>query len=674
MLYQSNLGILGVMALASISSAQVDLSNTLKDTGEVKNAGVYHMATGEWTRKSAGTSHISPCELYDNTCTVGYFLPLDEGDTLIDSGRIPSTCDGGKFDDYRIECFSIAYCSYNPIATNIGVAYYDCYSACGGIAGQVPIASFSLLNLPAGGPDGSQGCWIVTIDLTGTTFEFEMEGDCDGCYDNVPSHDNFGWSWTQLSATVGSNAGPILAGDPFGVINQECGGVGDGTDHPGLGSWGGPGNAALPGTGIGIDLSYKLFDLTGGSSDCFWFGGYSNSSGSNPLAAFYHKLWGLEAPACAQSSLNLVPNPSFEEYTGCPSTGDEIGFAAPWDSPTTGTSNYFNGCATTQSAGVPTNNVGSQSAKHGDAYGGFFAYHADFLSYREYLQVPLNTTLVPSKKYEISFYVSRSDNSAFAIDSIGAYFHAGSVSVNSNLALPYTPQVVSPTGAPLSNATGWTKVSGSFTAGNWATHMLIGNFLESANTNATLLGGSLNAAYYYVDQVCVMEVPQDSTKFCFGDGSGTPCPGGVVGGPERGCPNSNPDGLGGQLCEYGTPIVGTGYFGFTVTGTAPNKPGIMILGCTPIGFPNGNGAIVGSAGIFCVNPKQRGSVVIPDSLGNAIIGDFQGQPFWLSAEPSGAPTYYQFWQRDPGNPNANGGAAPSNFNFTNAVMTTWVGL
>ena len=119
------------------------------------------------------------------------------------------------------------------MVTNIGVGFYDCYAACSSAALPAPTAAFNLVNVPAGSAVGSIGCWLITFDLANTTLAFNLGGDCNGTYDNLASTDNFGWSWTQSIPTTGSNAGPILAGDPLGIFNASCGGVEANAHAPG---------------------------------------------------------------------------------------------------------------------------------------------------------------------------------------------------------------------------------------------------------------------------------------------------------------------------------------------------------------------------------------------------------------------------------------------------------
>src|SRR4030067_3134038 len=121
------------------------------------------------------------------------------------------------------------------------------------------------------------------------------------------------------------------------------------------------------------------------------------------------------------AQVNLVPNPSFEQYTICPNNGGQIYYAPPWFNPTQGSPDYFNACDAPV-LGTPENLLGYQIPHLGNAYAGFFASFNDtsmgISNYREYVEVKLDSSLSAGVKYFVSFYLSLSDSMNFATDRI----------------------------------------------------------------------------------------------------------------------------------------------------------------------------------------------------------------------------------------------------------------
>jgi len=116
---------------------------------------------------------------------------------------------------------------------------------------------------------------------------------------------------------------------------------------------------------------------------------------------------------------NLIVNPSFEAHVGCPQTlGSFNEDVEGWSTPTTGSTDYFNGCSTAM--GTPENFNGSQPADFGIGYAGLYLYAPG--DYREYIQAGLLQPLKKGKKYKISFYVSLAERSDFAIKEFGLLF------------------------------------------------------------------------------------------------------------------------------------------------------------------------------------------------------------------------------------------------------------
>jgi hypothetical protein len=340
MLLRFTLSAAGAMVLASTATAQLQTAKASPINTQVKDAGVYHVASGTWTRGLSAAALAGPETLYDNTCDVGYYWGMTDGDTMIDSGRVPSLSSPnsasslvGTHDLYEIDCFSIAYCSFEPTVTSLDVNFIDCYAACDTTGGlfPTPVATFNLVNVPAGTAGGAQGCWIITLDLSNGGGAFNLAGDCNGTYNNTASTDSFGWSFTQSIPTTGSNTGPIFGGDPANNFPDSsgvaCAGLGGGTVGGGTTF---PLAGAAPGSGIG---ALDQMDILGGPTapGCYWFGGYGGLGG-NPFSAFYLVLQGAEGfdvpdnsgtPAClGDGTGNACPCANFGAAgAGCANSG-----------------------------------------------------------------------------------------------------------------------------------------------------------------------------------------------------------------------------------------------------------------------------------------------------------------------------------------------------------------
>jgi OmpA-OmpF porin, OOP family len=239
------------------------------------------------------------------------------------------------------------------------------------------------------------------------------------------------------------------------------------------------------------------------------------------IAAFAIACSTFAAPR-AGHAVNLVPNPSFETYVSCPTSFSQISQAAPWDTPTTGTSDYLNACAPVvfPSVSVPQNEQGFQTAHTGVGYAGLIPYSAA-ANYREYIEAPLTSPLVANVAYLVQFYVSLADSSILAIDRLGAYLSIGPVGPVPNYApLAVTPQVESPANVHLTNSTGWTLVSGVMVASGGEDHIVIGSFHDDASTS-TVPGPGLwpGGAYYYIDDVSVEVSVPAVQACCMSDGT-----------------------------------------------------------------------------------------------------------------------------------------------------------
>jgi len=218
------------------------------------------------------------------------------------------------------------------------------------------------------------------------------------------------------------------------------------------------------------------------------------------------------------AQVNLVPNPSFEIYSTCPSTAGQMNLASGWAYGSLGGSpDYFNSCSNPSTVGVPSNKFGHQSANSGNAYAGFGNYSS--LDYREYIEAKLDSTLISSHKYCVEFYVSLADTMLIACNNIGMYFSDTFSLQSTGTNLFYTPQISNDIVLnQLTNKIGWTKVSGDFIATGGENYIVIGNFLDNNNSDTALsVGGYVYSAYYYIDDVSVVDCTYDGIDEITGD-------------------------------------------------------------------------------------------------------------------------------------------------------------
>jgi hypothetical protein len=211
-------------------------------------------------------------------------------------------------------------------------------------------------------------------------------------------------------------------------------------------------------------------------------------------------------------SQNLVQNGNWEQFTACPSNVSQTNLAIPWINPcdppygssgtASGSSDYFNVCATASNCSVPSNALGYQLPNSGNGYAGLFVYF--FNDYREYVEASFSSPLVANQCYELTLYANLANISRYAVDTIGIYFSNTLITgLHMYTPLPYTPQLKLHPGF-ISDTLNWMPVSATFTASGGESYMIIGNFSNNANTNFVQVSTSVNAhSYIYIDDVCL---------------------------------------------------------------------------------------------------------------------------------------------------------------------------
>ena len=217
---------------------------------------------------------------------------------------------------------------------------------------------------------------------------------------------------------------------------------------------------------------------------------------------------------------NLVQNPSFEEFNACPAELGNIESDVPnWSKSSNGTTDYFNVCSAR--LGIPKNFNGTQTAEFGVGYAGLYLSAPN--DYREYLQGELSEPLIKGKRYEVSFYISLAEKSRNAIRDIGVLFSEKIIKQDTRKALTahqdnneendYNFAEVRNWGY-FADKKGWMLVKTDFIANGSEKYLTLGNFRDNARTKLKKLKGDKSAAYYYLDQVAVVDY---DAKYPFND-------------------------------------------------------------------------------------------------------------------------------------------------------------
>lgn len=214
---------------------------------------------------------------------------------------------------------------------------------------------------------------------------------------------------------------------------------------------------------------------------------------------------------------NLVPNGSFEDYTSCPNDHSQLDLAAPWFTTSFGSSDFYHSCSNSDPnswVGVPSNHLGYQMPRTGEAYAGIIVYCSDYTVVREYITVPLVSALIAGEAYYFEMFVNKPSYSDFASDAIGVHFSNGPITYSYDWILPFTAQVSNPVGNILTDTLNWVSVSGIYTATGGEDHLTIGGFAENDNTNLIEYLPVIeyaNMSYYYIDDVLLIPMPEEFT-------------------------------------------------------------------------------------------------------------------------------------------------------------------
>lgn len=200
--------------------------------------------------------------------------------------------------------------------------------------------------------------------------------------------------------------------------------------------------------------------------------------------------------------VSLVPNPSFEQRTCCPSGASQLNCANNWIQASGATSDYFNTCGITAIGSFPPPPL---PLPNGNGYVGFFDNFGSLnLPYKEFVGTCLTDTLKTGVNYQLEFYLANSFGNLTT--EIAIYGTTNCSSLPFGNLLPTASSFCPTTVAPID----WTLIkidSVTCSSSSWVKATI--NFTSSQNYTAIILGGSCNnnpgSNYYYMDSLMLNE-------------------------------------------------------------------------------------------------------------------------------------------------------------------------
>ncbi len=213
------------------------------------------------------------------------------------------------------------------------------------------------------------------------------------------------------------------------------------------------------------------------------------------------------------SSQNLVPNPSFEEFSICPNaTGDfPVLDWTSWQY----TPDYFNTCNNDMTGwvGVPENTWGFQFPITGDAYSALYSFAlGGDPNVREYMAAQLIEPLVVGQTYYIFFYASQIEGETgtypqeyrCATNHIGLRFFKDPLYNNTDNVFQPDNFAHLDCAEVLADSDNWIKIEGWFTADDNYNWVALGNFFDDDQIQFEIQNefGNCSAAYY-IENICI---------------------------------------------------------------------------------------------------------------------------------------------------------------------------
>ena len=222
-------------------------------------------------------------------------------------------------------------------------------------------------------------------------------------------------------------------------------------------------------------------------------------------------------------TFNLVPNSGFEDTNikKLRSYGQMEEVSKDWFSATEVPADIYGDGAKGDKIAIPTNDYGTQEPAAGLCYAGFRAYSKDPRMQRSYLEVQLPQMLDRDVMYCVSFDISLADRSRYAVNDIGVVVSDRKIEQPNLGDMILQPDVKQKTNKVFEYTEGWEKFCGTFVGTGQEEYIVIGCFgsrsdmtIEKVKRPVGLTGPQLSHAYYFIDNVEIIEIQAKSQCVC----------------------------------------------------------------------------------------------------------------------------------------------------------------
>ncbi|MDG2425954.1 MAG: OmpA family protein [Flavobacteriales bacterium] len=256
---------------------------------------------------------------------------------------------------------------------------------------------------------------------------------------------------------------------------------------------------------------------------------------------------------------NLVPNASFEDgdIKRLKTYGQLEDIQTLWFSANEAGIDLFAYDVKSEKVLAPGNLYGYEDPSDGLRYGGFRAYSKVAKLPRTYFEVRLTERLAQNQMYCVSFDISLSDMSKYAVNGIGAVLvDRKTEQGNLGSITGFDPQIHHRSDKVMQLMEGWETVCGTIIGGGQEEYLMIGDFAGNSDIEFTKMrrpkgfsGTQILHAYYYIDKVSV--VPVDAKSQCACSKSESSAPDMVYGAPVMADGLSNNEVIGRMAVYYG---------------------------------------------------------------------------------------------------------------------------